>query len=157
VNNLGVDHATICAKLEFFNPAFSVKDRLVLNIIEEGERSGAPKPGSNRYRSDGRRHGHRPPPWSGPRKVSACRHDGRQLLRREAQIDAVLCAKIVLTPRALKGFGMDVKAVELAQANGWFLARQFETKANADIHPKSHFGLSEHRDRDQHKALRCAG
>jgi cysteine synthase len=29
---------------------------------------------------------------------------------------------------------MYVKAVELAAANGWFLARQFETKANADIH-----------------------
>ena len=26
------------------------------------------------------------------------------------------------------------KAVELAEANGWFLARQFETEANADIH-----------------------
>jgi cysteine synthase A len=46
----------------------------------------------------------------------------------------MLGAKVVLTPRALKGFGMYVKAVELAEANGWFLARQFETKANADIH-----------------------
>ena len=26
------------------------------------------------------------------------------------------------------------KAVELAQANGWFLAHQFETEANAEIH-----------------------
>ena len=29
---------------------------------------------------------------------------------------------------------MYMKAVELAEANGWFLARQFETAANADIH-----------------------
>jgi cysteine synthase A len=43
-------------------------------------------------------------------------------------------AKVVLTPRAQKGFGMYRKAVELAEANGWFLARQFETEANADIH-----------------------
>ena len=45
-----------------------------------------------------------------------------------------LGAKVVLTPRAEKGFGMYQKAVELAEANGWFLASQFETAANADIH-----------------------
>jgi cysteine synthase A len=45
-----------------------------------------------------------------------------------------LGAKVVLTPRALKGYGMYQKAVELAEANGWFLARQFETDANARIH-----------------------
>ena len=45
-----------------------------------------------------------------------------------------LGAKVVLTPRAEKGFGMYQKAKELAEKNGWFLARQFETKANADIH-----------------------
>ena len=45
-----------------------------------------------------------------------------------------LGAKVVLTPRAAKGFGMYQKAVELARANGWFLAHQFETDANADIH-----------------------
>jgi cysteine synthase A len=43
-------------------------------------------------------------------------------------------AKVVLTPRAEKGFGMYHKAVELAEANGWFQARQFETDANARIH-----------------------
>ena len=41
-----------------------------------------------------------------------------------------LGAKVVLTPRAAKGYGMYQKAVELAQANGWFLARQFETDRN---------------------------
>jgi cysteine synthase A len=51
----------------------------------------------------------------------------RQLMR-------FLGAKVVLTPRAQKGTGMYLKAVELAEENGWFLARQFETEANADIH-----------------------
>jgi cysteine synthase A len=46
----------------------------------------------------------------------------------------MLGAKVVLTPRAQKGFGMYQKAVELAKANGWFLAHQFETPANAEIH-----------------------
>jgi cysteine synthase A len=43
-------------------------------------------------------------------------------------------AKVVLTPRAAKGLGMYQKAVELAHKNGWFLAHQFETVANAEIH-----------------------
>jgi len=46
----------------------------------------------------------------------------------------MLGAKVVLTPKALKGFGMYTKAKELAEENGWFLASQFETAANADIH-----------------------
>ncbi|NHX27622.1 pyridoxal-phosphate dependent enzyme, partial [Escherichia coli] len=46
----------------------------------------------------------------------------------------MLGAKVVLTPRAEKGFGMYNKAKELAEANGWFLAHQFETEDNADIH-----------------------
>ena len=45
-----------------------------------------------------------------------------------------LGAKVVLTPRAAKGYGMYKKAEELAEANGWFLARQFETADNARIH-----------------------
>jgi cysteine synthase A len=46
----------------------------------------------------------------------------------------LLGAKVVLTPRAAKGFGMYRKAVELAEKNGWFLAHQFETEDNAKIH-----------------------
>lgn len=38
INNLGVDHATIYVKAEFFNPAASVKDRLAIAIIEQAER-----------------------------------------------------------------------------------------------------------------------
>ena len=45
-----------------------------------------------------------------------------------------LGAKVIVTPRAAKGFGMYQKAKELADANGWFLARQFETADNATIH-----------------------
>ena len=44
-----------------------------------------------------------------------------------------LGAKVVLTPAAEKGSGMLAKAVELAATHGWFLCRQFENEANADI------------------------
>ena len=48
-----------------------------------------------------------------------------------------LGAKVVLTPAAERGMGMVKKAIELAEANGWFLTRQFENEANADMHSRT--------------------
>lgn len=42
----GVDKATILVKLEAFNPAGSVKDRVALSMIEDAEKSGKLKPGA---------------------------------------------------------------------------------------------------------------
>ena len=66
---------------------------------------------------------------------------GEIALERAAMLDAGRSPPVpirpigrVLTPRAAKGYGMYAKAKELAEAHGWFLAHQFETPANADIH-----------------------
>jgi cysteine synthase A len=134
VNNLGPDHATIYVKAEFFNPAGSVKDRLALNIIEEAERTGALKPGQTVVEATSGN--------TGIGLAMVCAQKGYPLVVTMADSFSVerrrlmrfLGAKVVLTPRAQKGFGMYNKAVELAEANGWFLARQFETPANAAIH-----------------------
>ncbi len=48
-----------------------------------------------------------------------------------------LGAKVVLTPAAGRGIGMVHKAIELAQTHGWFLTRQFENEANADMHSRT--------------------
>jgi cysteine synthase A len=134
INNLGVDGVTIYVKAEFFNPAASVKDRLALSIIEEGERSGALKPGQTVVEATSGN--------TGIGLAMVCAQKGYPLVVAMAdsfsierrKLMRMLGAKVVLTPRALKGFGMYQKAVELAEANGWFLAHQFETAANADIH-----------------------
>src|SRR5215468_3257378 len=134
VNNLAPGHATIYVKAEFFNPASSVKDRLALNIIEEGERSGALKPGQTVVEATSGN--------TGIGLAMICAQKGYPLVVTMAdsfsierrKLMRMLGAKVVLTPRALKGYGMYQKAVELAEANGWFLARQFETEANAAIH-----------------------
>ncbi|RVD40531.1 pyridoxal-phosphate dependent enzyme, partial [Mesorhizobium sp. M8A.F.Ca.ET.023.02.2.1] len=134
INNLAPAHATIYVKAEFFNPAASVKDRLALNIIEEGERSGALKPGQTVVEATSGN--------TGIGLAMVCAQKGYPLVVTMAdsfsferrKLMRMLGAKVVLTPRAEKGFGMYKKAVELAEANGWFLARQFETAANAAIH-----------------------
>jgi cysteine synthase A len=43
----------------------------------------------------------------------------------------------VLTPASEKGTGMLNKAVELAEKHGWFLCRQFENEANAEVHTRT--------------------
>jgi cysteine synthase A len=48
-----------------------------------------------------------------------------------------LGARVVLTPAAEKGTGMLNKAIELAGKHGWFLCRQFENEANAEVHTRT--------------------
>jgi cysteine synthase A len=50
------------------------------------------------------------------------------------KIMRMLGARVILTPAAERGSGMVRKAEELAQKNGWFLARQFENPANPAYH-----------------------
>lgn len=134
INNLAPDGVDIYVKAEFFNPAASVKDRLALNIIEAAERQGALKPGQTVVEATSGN--------TGIGLAMVCAQKGYPLVVTMADSFSVerrklmrlLGAKVVLTPRAEKGFGMYRKAVELAEANGWFLASQFETDANADIH-----------------------
>jgi len=134
INNLAPDGVQIYAKAEFFNPAGSVKDRLALNIIEEGERTGNLKPGQTVVEATSGN--------TGIGLAMVCAQKGYPLVVTMAdsfsierrKLMRIFGAKVVLTPRAEKGIGMYKKAVELAEANGWFLARQFETDANADIH-----------------------
>ncbi len=134
INNLAPNHAKIYVKAEFFNPASSVKDRLALNIIEEAERNGTLKPGQTVVEATSGN--------TGIGLAMVCAQKGYPLVVTMAdsfsierrKLMRMLGAKVVLTPRAQKGFGMYQKAVELAEMNGWFLARQFETEANADIH-----------------------
>jgi len=134
INNLAPDGVELYVKAEFFNPAASVKDRLALNIIEAAERSGALKPGQTVVEATSGN--------TGIGLAMVCAQKGYPLVVTMVETFSVerrklmrmLGAKVVLTPKAEKGFGMYNKAVELAEANGWFLASQFETKANADMH-----------------------
>jgi cysteine synthase A len=134
VNNLAPEHVRVYVKAEFFNPAGSVKDRLAISIIEEAERRGDLKPGQTVVEATSGN--------TGIGLAMVCAAKGYPLVVTMADSFSIerrklmrfLGAKVVLTPRAEKGFGMYQKAKELADANGWFLARQFETADNAKVH-----------------------
>lgn len=134
INRIAPDNVTVYVKAEAFNPAGSVKDRLAISIIETAERNGTLKPGQTVVEATSGN--------TGIGLAMVCAAKGYPLVVTMADSFSVerrklmrfLGAKVVLTPRALKGMGMYTKAKELAEENGWFLASQFETPANADIH-----------------------
>ncbi|WP_286830609.1 MULTISPECIES: cysteine synthase A [Kordiimonas] len=131
------DHVEVYAKLEAFNPGGSVKDRLALGIIEDAERSGALKPGQTIVEATSGN--------TGIGLAMVCAAKGYPLVIVMAESFSVerrklmrfLGAKVVLTPAAEKGMGMIRKAEELANEHGWFLTRQFENEANAEMHRRT--------------------
>src|SRR6476659_1680445 len=131
---LAPEGAEIYAKLEAFNPMGSVKDRLALGVIEAAERDGRLKPGQTVVEATSGN--------TGIGLAMVCARKGYPLVIVMAEnfslerrrLMRFLGAKVVLTPAAQKGSGMVAKAEELAAAHGWFLTRQFENEANADMH-----------------------
>lgn len=134
INRIAPKSVTVYVKFEAFNPASSVKDRLALNMIEAAEESGELTPGQTVVEATSGN--------TGIGLAMVCAAKGYPLVLTMAESFSIerrrlmrfLGAKVVLTPKESKGFGMYQKAKELAEANGWFLARQFETDANAEIH-----------------------
>lgn len=121
-------------KCEFFNPMASVKDRLAIGIIEDAERRGVLKPGQTVVEATSGN--------TGIALAMVCAAKGYSFVAVMAEtfsierrkIMRMLGAKVILTPAAERGSGMVRKAAELAEKNGWFLARQFENPANPAYH-----------------------
>jgi cysteine synthase A len=137
IGKLAPTHVELFVKIEAFNPLGSVKDRLALGVIEDAERTGALKPGQTVIEATSGN--------TGIGLAMVCAQKGYSLVVTMAESFSVerrklmrfLGAKVVLTPAPEGGTGMVKKANELAQANGWFLTRQFENEANADYHSKT--------------------
>jgi cysteine synthase A len=137
LNRLAPAHARVYVKIEAFNPMGSVKDRLALGVIEDAERRGHLRPGQTVIEATSGN--------TGIGLAMVCAQKGYPLVVTMAENFSVerrklmrfLGAKVVLTPAALKGSGMLAKAVELAEKHGWFLCRQFENEANADMHSRT--------------------
>src|SRR4051794_37041741 len=134
IRRLAPPHVRLYVKLEAFNPLGSVKDRLALGLIEDAERTGTLRPGQTVIEATSGN--------TGIGLAMVCARRGYPLVVVMAEnfsierrkIMRFMGAKVVLTPAAEKGMGMLGKAVELARQHGWFLTRQFENEANADVH-----------------------
>ena len=137
INKLSPPGINLYVKIEAFNPLGSVKDRLALGVIEAAEKSGELKPGQTVVEATSGN--------TGIGLAMVCAQKGYPLVVTMVETFSVerrklmrfLGAKVVLTPAADRGVGMVNKAVELARANGWFMTRQFENEANADMHSRT--------------------
>jgi cysteine synthase A len=130
--------ATILAKLEFYNPGSSVKDRLGVAIVDAAERSGELKPGGTIVEGTsgntgialalvGAARGYRVV-LTMPSSMS---QERRVLLR-------AFGAELVLTEPALGMKGAVEKAQEIVESTpGAIWAKQFANAANAEIHRKT--------------------
>jgi cysteine synthase A len=130
----GID-ATVYAKLEFYNPSSSVKDRLAIAIVDAAERSGALQPGGTIVEGTSGNTG------IGLAMVGAARGykvvlampesmsiERRKLLRAYG-------AELILTPPAEGMKGAVSRAEQVASERpGAILAKQFENEANPAIH-----------------------
>ena len=130
--------AKILAKLEYFNPAGSVKDRIARAMLDEAEASGALKPGSVIIEPTSGNTG------IGLAAVAASR--GSEVILTMPETMSVerrnllkaYGAKLVLTDGAKGMNGAIVKAKELAaQTPNSFIPSQFTNAANPEVHRRT--------------------
>jgi cysteine synthase A len=127
--------ATVLAKLEYFNPASSVKDRIAVAIVDAAEADGALKPGGTIVEATSGNTG------IGLAMVGAARGYKTILVMPDTMsqerrlVLRAFGAELVLTPGS-EGIKSSIAKVQeiVASTEGAIWARQFENQANPTIH-----------------------
>src|SRR5690606_14581483 len=128
------DSADVYLKLEFFNPAASVKDRIALAMIEDAEKKGLLKEGDTIIEPTSGNTG------IGLAMVAAAKGYKTILVMSETMsverrnFLRAFGAVLVLTPGPEGMKGAVTKAEELAKEHGYFMPQQFANEANPEIH-----------------------
>ena len=133
----GLD-ATIVAKLEFYNPASSVKDRIGVAIIDAAERSGELPPGGTIVEATSGNTGIALAVVGAARGYNVVLTMPETMSKERRALLRAYGAELILTPGPLGMKGALDKAQEIAKERpGAILARQFANEANPEIHRRT--------------------
>ncbi len=135
LNHLGEDvKATVLAKLEFYNPANSVKDRIGVAMIDAAEKSGQLQPGGTIVEATSGNTGIALAMIGSSRGYKVVLTMPESMSKERRALLRAFGAELVLTeaPKGMKG--AVEKAQEIAAETGAVQVKQFENEANAQIH-----------------------
>jgi cysteine synthase A len=126
--------AIVAAKLEFYNPTASVKDRLAVAMVDDAEKSGALKPGGTIVEATSGNTGIALASVGAARgyKVVLTMPDSMSKERRA--LLRALGARLILTPAAQGMRGAIEESEKIGAEEGGVLVRQFENLAGPAIH-----------------------
>ncbi|MDP1651567.1 MAG: cysteine synthase A [Rhodocyclaceae bacterium] len=128
----------IALKLEFFNPAHSVKDRIAVAMIDAAEKAGKIKPDTIILEPTSGNTGIGLAMVCAARGYKAAFVMPETMSRERKLLLKAYGAELILTPGPEGMPGAIKKAAELAAADPrYFIPQQFENPANAEIHRKT--------------------
>jgi cysteine synthase A len=129
--------ATVAAKLEFYNPANSVKDRIGVAIVDAAEESGDLKPGGTIVEATSGNTGIALAMVGAARGYNVVLTMPESMSKERRALLRAFGAELVLTDPSTGMKGAVAKAEEIAAERGGVLARQFANVANPEIHRKT--------------------
>jgi cysteine synthase A len=129
--------ATVLAKLEFYNPANSVKDRIGVSMIEAAERSGELKPGGTIVEATSGNTGIALAMVGAARGYRVVLTMPETMSRERRALLRAFGAELVLTPGSGGMSAAVEKAEEIGRERGAVLVRQFANPANVDVHRRT--------------------
>jgi cysteine synthase A len=130
--------ATVLAKLEFYNPSSSVKDRLAIAVVDAAEASGELTPGGTIVEATSGNTGIALAMVAAARGYKAILIMPDTMSMERRMLLRAYGAELVLTPGSEGMTGSIAKSVEIAESiPGAVLARQFENPANPEIHRRT--------------------
>jgi len=126
--------ATVVAKLEFYNPANSVKDRIGVAMIEAAEQRGELAPGGTIVEATSGNTGIALAMAGAARGYRVVLTMPESMSRERRALLRAYGAELVLTPATEGMRGAVAKAEEIGASQGAVLVRQFANPANPEVH-----------------------